>query len=157
MNSYAKSGRKNAPDIVEKLLRELTDIYEATGDGRKKPNSRSINTCLDAWARSGLPNAAQRIRGWIDQMHAAVENGTGRIVPDKWAYNVRVVGRSVALVAATLCVSSPLFASPTLALQAYLQALSRSGADNITEIAEAVLTEQQHLYEAGHNALKPDV
>jgi hypothetical protein len=88
MNSYAKSGQKNAPHIVEKLLLELEEMYEASGDWRRKPNSRSINTYLDAWAKSGLPESAERILDWIEQMNDNVRKGKSRITPDKWAYNV---------------------------------------------------------------------
>lgn len=88
MHTYANSGLKDAPLIVEDLLKELHDRYEETRDPHLRPNSRSFNTFLNAWAKSNLPGSVERIKDWIDQMHLDYENGKSRIRPNKWAYSV---------------------------------------------------------------------
>lgn len=48
MNAYAKSKQRDAPYMVEQLLREMHDVYEETEDIRVRPNSRSFNTCVSS-------------------------------------------------------------------------------------------------------------
>jgi hypothetical protein len=127
MNAYAKSRGRNSPQKVEELLRELYEVYEATGNPQLQPNSRSFNTCVDAWAKSNLPNSAERILDWIECMQKSVASGRGSIRPNKWTYN------------------------------AYLQALSKSGKSTIGQTAEDVLDQMEQLVAKGGIQLKPDV
>ena len=48
VSAYAKSNEKDAPFVVEALLREMQDKYESTGKRSVKPNSRSLNTCVSS-------------------------------------------------------------------------------------------------------------
>jgi hypothetical protein len=91
MNAYAKTRKQRAPHKVEELLREMGDIYKETGDRRTKPNTRSFNTCLDAWAKSGQPGAAARIMEWIELMNSSAESEQKNILSNKWTYNVSTV------------------------------------------------------------------
>ena len=91
MNAYAKTRSRNAPFIVEELLREMDDIFQKTGDRRTKPNSRSFNTCLDAWAKSGQPGAAERILEWIEQMNSVSGIESRNALTNKWTYNVSII------------------------------------------------------------------
>jgi hypothetical protein len=127
MNAYAKSRVSNSPQKVEELLRELVEVYETTGDSQLRPNSRSFNVCVDAWAKSNLPNSAERILDWIECMQKSVANGRNSIRPNKWTYN------------------------------AYLQALGKSGKSNIGQTAEDVLEQMEKLVAKGGIQLKPDV
>lgn len=89
MNAFAKSDQADAPYVVGALLEELQALYDSTGDWRRKPNTRSTNTYLDAWARSRLPEAPEQILKWIRETREMYHQGRSKIIPDKWAYNVR--------------------------------------------------------------------
>jgi hypothetical protein len=84
MNAYAKTRRQSAPQKVEELLREMGDIYKERGDRRTKPNTRSFNTCLDAWAKSGQSEAAPRILEWIELMNSSPESEQRNVLSNKW-------------------------------------------------------------------------
>ena len=150
LSAYAKSNEKDAPFVVEALLREMQEKYESTGKRSIKPNSRSFNTCVsnlgffccfwrqntdrfssfsqvDAWAKSSQPNASERIMDWILLMEDNAHNGISGIRPNKWTYN------------------------------AYLQALSKSSRPSIGDEAEKVLDQMDDLYRKGRIGLKPDV
>ena len=127
MNAYAKSRGSNSPQKVEELLRELYDVYETTGDKRLQPTSCSFNTCVDSWAKSDLPNSAERILDWIECMQKSVANGRNSIRPNKWTYN------------------------------SYLQALGKSGKTTIGQTAEDVLEQMEKLGAKGGIQVKPDV
>jgi len=67
MNLYAKSKRPDAPLKVEELLREMSEAYNRTGDWSMKPNRRSINACLGAyaqteWKRSSITKSSHHFR-----------------------------------------------------------------------------------------------
>jgi pentatricopeptide repeat protein len=127
MNAFVKSRRKDAPLKVEALLKEMYNTYNATGDVRIRPNLRSLNACLDAWAKSSIDGADERILGWIYQVRNDTKNGPLKIVPDIWSYTH------------------------------YLQALSRSGRPRMGDEAERVLNEVETLYHGGYHGLKPNV
>lgn len=127
MNVLAKSRRKNAPEKVEELLREMNEEYAKTGDLRIRPDRRSLNTCLEAWAKSGADGADERIMAWITKMREAPESGQNQVSPDMWSYTH------------------------------YLQALSKAGKPRIGDEAERVLEEMEDLYRKGFTSLKPNV
>jgi pentatricopeptide repeat protein len=127
MNAFVKSRRKDAPIKVESLLNELYEMYNTTGDPRIRPNLRSINACLDAWAKSGLDGADERILWWIQRAREDHKSGIIKIVPDIWSYTH------------------------------YLHALSKSGRPRMGDEAERVLNEVEALYRGGYQRLKPNV
>lgn len=94
-----------------------------------RPTTRTINTCIDAWAKSGEIGADDRILEWMERMkesdHLFGRNFVFR--PDKWTYN------------------------------SYLQALARSGKPNIGTRAEQVIAEMEELHRNGVHGVKPDV
>ena len=117
---------------VEELLREMTQAYVVSGDRKLRTTTRTINTCLDAWAKSGHENADERILEWLNKLRDAddfLSTGSNTLLrPDKWTYN------------------------------AYLQALARSGKEHIGTTAEAILLEMETLHQKGHTYdVKPDV
>lgn len=102
--------------------------YAEFGDTKLRPTTRSINTCLDAWALSGRSDAAEKISGWIQKMkHSATNSSVYAVPPDKWSYN------------------------------SYLMALARSGKDDMATKAEEVLLEMEQLHASGVRDVKPDV
>lgn len=107
----------------------MTESFIETGDRKMRPTTRSINTCLDAWAKSGLEEADERILEWMDKMQQTSHTSNSRIVlqPDKWTYN------------------------------SYLQALARSGKTNIGTKAEDILIEMENFHRKGGYDVKPDV
>ena len=127
MNAFVKSRRKDAPLKVEALLNEMYDLYNATGDIRLRPNLRSLNACLDAWAKSSVDGADVKILGWIYKVRNETKNGPVKIIPDTWSYTH------------------------------YLQALSRSGRARMGDEAERVLNEVESLYQSGYQGVKPKV
>jgi pentatricopeptide repeat protein len=127
MNAFVKSRRKDAPIKVEALLNEMYNLYNATGDVRIRPNLRSLNACLDAWAKSSIDGADVRIMGWIQRVLHDTKHGTIKIIPDIWSYTH------------------------------YLHALSRSGRARMGDEAERVLNEVESLYRGGYQGLKPNV
>lgn len=127
MNAFVKSRRKDAPIKVEALLNEMYDLYNATGDIRVRPNLRSLNVCLDAWAKSSIDGADERILGWIYRVRNETKYRPVKIIPDTWSYTH------------------------------YLQALSRSGRDRMGDEAERVLNELESLYKSGYQGLRPNV
>ena len=56
LSAYAKSSEKDAPFVVEGLLREMQDKFETTGNRSTKPNSRSFNTCVSSIDRTMVLN-----------------------------------------------------------------------------------------------------
>ena len=126
MNAFAKSRRKDAPLKAEALLNEMYELYNATGDARVRPNLGSLNTCLDAWAKSSIDGADERILGWIYKARNDTKQSSIKIMPDTWSYTH------------------------------YLQALSRSGRAQMGDEAERVLNEVEELYQSGYQGLKPN-
>lgn len=127
MNAFVKSRSNDAPLKVEVLLNEMYDLYNATGDIRVRPNLRSLNVCLDAWAKSNIDGADERILGWIYKVRNETKYCSVKILPDIWSYTH------------------------------YLQALSRSGRPRMGDEAERVLNEVEQLYQSGYQGLKPNV
>lgn len=127
MNAFAKSRRRDAPTKVEDLLHEMNDEYSRTGDSSIRPNRRTVNTCLEAWAKSGLDGADERIMAWIVKMREAHESGQSRICADIWSYTH------------------------------YLQALSKTGKPRMGDEAERILKEIEDLYHRGYQSVKPNV
>jgi hypothetical protein len=127
MNALVKGRQSDAPFNVEALLNDMYGLYNATGDIRVRPNLRSFNICLDAWARSSIDGADERILRWIYKVRNETKYGSVNIVPDAWSYTY------------------------------YLQALARSGRAQMGDEAERVLKEVEHLYEIGYQGLKPNV
>eukprot|EP00536_Pseudo-nitzschia_multiseries_P001138 jgi/Psemu1/234305/estExt_Genewise1.C_140097 len=87
MNCITKGNHRSAPYQVEALLKEMTEIYQRTGDYSMRPHNRSFNACVNAWARSRSSEAPERIKSWISIMQDDFESGRTDVMPNKWTYN----------------------------------------------------------------------
>ncbi|KAG7342234.1 PPR: pentatricopeptide repeat domain containing protein [Nitzschia inconspicua] len=124
-----KSKQPEAPLKVEALLDELNRLYQETGDPSLKPSIRSYSICFEAWAKSEIPEAADKILEWLYRLQDDFEAGRSDIAPGKWAYN------------------------------AYLEALAKQRQPSIADEAERILKllEERSEQFGGSALLRPDV
>ena len=59
INAFAKSKEQGAAHRAENILSIMERKYRQ-GDKSAKPNTRTYTTIIDAWAKSGLPDAARK-------------------------------------------------------------------------------------------------
>mmetsp|Transcript_3301 Transcript_3301/g.9241 ORF Transcript_3301/g.9241 Transcript_3301/m.9241 type:complete len:877 (+) Transcript_3301:291-2921(+) len=86
LNTIAKSGKRQAPELAEKILLEM-DRKQKEGDPAIELTIRSINVCLNAWAQSGRESAPKRIKDWIDRMVSMAEKGNLGFAPNRVTFN----------------------------------------------------------------------
>jgi len=76
---------------LERLLREMWELYKQTGDTRMAPNTAVYNTIVNAWYRSAHPKAALHVERLVIEMsNLAKQNEKLRCTPDKRTYKTTI-------------------------------------------------------------------
>jgi Pentatricopeptide repeat domain len=159
--------------IVEELLLEMTNQFVTTGNHKLKPTIRSVNTCLDAWAKSGRRDADERILVWLNQMRSSSEPlGMGIVlIPDKWTYNayLQALPRSMKCDIGTKAVNilsemetrhrsgCPNIKPDVLTFTSVLHCIALSQQENSVELAMSILSKMEDLHEQGYGDLRPNL
>ena len=95
LNTWSQSNVDESAPRAEKLLRRILEDPALQGTIGIRPNSRSFNTCLNAWARASRrnPNAAQKAEKLLEEMITeskhdsnVMANGNARIQPDAHSF-----------------------------------------------------------------------
>ena len=64
LNSWAKSGAKDAPERIETWLKQIDT---------KQLDSSSFNVAISTWSKSGRPEAVERVERLVDRMFESLE------------------------------------------------------------------------------------
>eukprot|EP01082_Thalassiosira_pseudonana_P009629 g8420.t1 g8420 contig3:53576-56252(-) len=136
MNRIATSGKSNAGQEAERLLKNLIDQYKR-GDKSMAPNRSSFNTVIKAYANTGGKNAARNAKRILNMMEnpssLGLQDISTEIEPDK--------------------------VSCTSILMAW--ANSGHGGDGLCEVdagekAEQLLERMEGMYRRGNREIRPD-
>lgn len=68
MDAFARVGSSEAAKHAERLMMELKQAFQDTGDVRKQPNFRTYTTLIGAWSRTSDPTAAKRAEELVEEM-----------------------------------------------------------------------------------------
>jgi len=82
LEAYARQKTASAAARAQQLLERLFVLAEQSG-GHARPDTTSLNTCLDAWAESGARDAAERAEAILLK---AVEDEWPGVRPDAYSY-----------------------------------------------------------------------
>lgn len=138
-----------------------------------KPTTRSINTCLDAWSKSGRRDADDHISKWLDRIRFSTEPlGPGIIlIPDKWTFNayLQALPRSMKPDIGTKAINillemesrhrtgCPNVKPDVLTFTSVLHCIALSGQENSVELAMSILGKMEDLHEKGFGDLRPNL
>jgi pentatricopeptide repeat protein len=92
INAWAKSGRRDAPMEVEKLLHQMKSLHEVYPHWEVAPNSVTYATVIDTWAKVGRVDKVQGLLNEMYQRHQAT--GDPSIKPGLPAFNGLLVSLS---------------------------------------------------------------
>eukprot|EP00521_Asterionellopsis_glacialis_P007905 CAMPEP_0195287934 /NCGR_PEP_ID=MMETSP0707-20130614/4795_1 /TAXON_ID=33640 /ORGANISM="Asterionellopsis glacialis, Strain CCMP134" /LENGTH=600 /DNA_ID=CAMNT_0040347739 /DNA_START=152 /DNA_END=1954 /DNA_ORIENTATION=+ len=91
LQSWARSGRQDAPPKCEKLLHSMAKLYETTHYEPLKPRTSNFNAVLAAWSKSTSPASAQRASDVLGFMEVlSEEEGDDVARPDLVSYSTVV-------------------------------------------------------------------
>ena len=84
IRSWAKSGRFEAPEMAEGLLRMMHELYLNSGWIESAPNAFSYAATMEAWSNSQRhPDSTERIEALLEEMK---NSDLVQVVPDRVAY-----------------------------------------------------------------------
>jgi pentatricopeptide repeat protein len=83
IRAWAKSGRLEAPEMAEGLLRLMYDLHE-NGWTDSGPNTMTYGVVMDAWYRSQHPEASHRLEALLEEMKSS--HIADDVVPDRVCY-----------------------------------------------------------------------
>ena len=86
LQTWSRSGHRNAPQEAEGTLAAMERLYETTGSSKLKPRTTTFNAVLAAWSRSSDPKAADRAIDLLRFMEVLDEKGDKKVGPDKASY-----------------------------------------------------------------------
>jgi pentatricopeptide repeat protein len=87
MKAWVKAQEPGYAGRVEQLLKQMNDAYEKQGIHALKPDVVSYGCAIDAWCRSGEPNAIFRAEGLLREMERLAEKGDATLRPNRYCYN----------------------------------------------------------------------
>jgi pentatricopeptide repeat protein len=145
---------KQAPIFATLILDRMQREYEG-GNSQVQPNEYTYGVVLEAWARSGLPEAANKTEQVLQEMEKEGVMPTNRCYHAAIASGPRDGRRAEALL-------EKMLSSPTVEVDAYsfgavLNVWSKSGALDAAQRALAVFNRMEQLNETTEDdALKPN-
>ena len=86
----------NADDAAERaedLLRHMDELSESGENSDAKPNVRSFNTVINAYAKSGRADAALKAESVLDLMEKLYEAGNDEVRPDVHSFSTVINGK----------------------------------------------------------------
>jgi len=152
------------PERAEELFFRMEKQYEDTGDESFRPNSISLSSAVNAWAKSDRPDAASRALSFLDKAERIAY-----LRPNAIVYSTLLEclaksrSRSAAKAAEDVLVRMERLyregkkeARPDAAAYANLiNAYTKSGHPNTTRRAMDLLNEAERQYSNGNEAMKP--
>ena len=158
VDAVTKKGKdpKQAPLFAAFILDRMQREYEG-GNLQVRPNEYTYGVVLEAWARSGLPEAAERTEQLLQDMK---KNG---VMPTNRCYHAAIAAsgqrdgghRAEALLNNML--ESEHVEVDAYSFGAVLNVWAKSGAPDAAQRALAIFNRMRQLYELGNNkALKPN-
>lgn len=82
LEGFASCHSNQGAQEAEFVFQDLQDKYAATGDKRIRPNRQCYTTLMNAWAKSGCPDAPQKTTEIFNQILDMYENGDERMKPE---------------------------------------------------------------------------
>jgi pentatricopeptide repeat protein len=156
VDAVTKKGNdpKQAPVFATLILDRMQREYEG-GNSQVQPNEYTYGVTLEAWARSGLPEAANKTEQILQDMEKVGVRPTNRCYHAAIASGPRDGRRAEALLEKML--SSANVEVDAYSFGAVLKVWSKSGAPDAAQRALAVFNRMEQLHETrGDDALKPN-
>ena len=91
----AKSGDEESADKAEEILRHMEDIFETEENIDARPNVRSFNSVINAWAKSRKPEAAWKAQDMLDLMESLYDQGNKAVRPDAHSFCTVINGKII--------------------------------------------------------------
>jgi len=120
--------RRTSAENSLRLLKQMWKLFHMHGNVRKdiKPDARSYNTVINAVARSGFPNCADRAYKLLVEMEELYHAGHDELIPNASTFG------------------------------AIINAYANSGQEESSDQAAKLLQQMNSLYHLGHDDLKPN-
>jgi len=171
LSDVASSGTLDAAETAQAILCFFLKNYYTADDGfnRLSPRISSVNTVLDAWARSGDQRAPSQAEEILRTIEILYEQGNRDLQPNVGTYNAVINAWAKSgqksspsrvehiLVKMKLRAQRDSFFRPdTVTYNTVLNALAKSGERGAAERAETFLIQWLERYNEGHEHVKPD-
>jgi len=86
----ARSGDDRAPSTAEKILKQM-DVLFHLGNTFVRPDTKSYNTVINAWAKLGEMETVSRAEHTLAEMTRRSEAGEHHLKPDTITYTTRCI------------------------------------------------------------------
>lgn len=126
INAISRSGRIDAGEVAEKILKRMEKLYETGENMSVKPNTYTYTGVIEAYANSGAHGAAHEAARICELMETKFDEGDLDVKPTARSFN------------------------------AVINAWAKSGEEGAAQRAENCLDRMEELYEAGNVDVKPN-